>query len=53
MSTTPTAYIEEVLPAPLPAQPAVSTFGGVQLLRPEVVRVRLPMVNVYLLVTSV
>ncbi|MFC4425148.1 MBL fold metallo-hydrolase [Deinococcus navajonensis] len=37
-------------PPALPtAQPAVSTFGGVQPLRPDVVRVRLPMVNVYLL----
>lgn len=36
-------------PALPAAPPAVSTFGGVQQLRPDVVRVRLPMVNVYLL----
>ncbi|GGO18863.1 MBL fold metallo-hydrolase [Deinococcus humi] len=32
-----------------PPAPSVSTFGGTQLLRPDVVRVRLPMVNAYLL----
>ncbi|WP_216319986.1 MBL fold metallo-hydrolase [Deinococcus aestuarii] len=32
-----------------PPAPPVSTFGGTQVLRPDVVRVRLPMVNVYLL----
>ncbi|GBF05366.1 metallo-beta-lactamase superfamily [Deinococcus aerius] len=32
-----------------PPGPPVSTFGGTQVLRPDVVRVRLPMVNVYLL----
>ncbi|GGK18392.1 MBL fold metallo-hydrolase [Deinococcus malanensis] len=35
--------------SPLPHHPPVSTFGGTQQLRPDVVRVRLPMVNVYLL----
>lgn len=32
-----------------PPAPRISTFGGTQVLRPDVVRVRLPMVNVYLL----
>jgi LPXTG-motif cell wall-anchored protein len=32
-----------------PPAPSISTFGGTQVLRPDVVRVRLPMVNVYLL----
>lgn len=32
-----------------PPAPDVSTFGGTQVLRPDVVRVRLPMVNAYLL----
>ncbi|MDL2343547.1 MBL fold metallo-hydrolase [Deinococcus sp. MIMF12] len=32
-----------------PPAPAVPTFGGTQVLRPDVVRVRLPMVNAFLL----
>lgn len=32
-----------------PPAPPVSTFGGTQVLRPDVLRVRVPMVNVYLL----
>lgn len=34
---------------PRPPAPPVATFGGVQRLRPDVARVRLPMVNAYLL----
>ncbi|GAA5532216.1 MBL fold metallo-hydrolase [Deinococcus aluminii] len=40
-----TTSVEQIRP---PA-PHVSTFGGTQVLRPDVVRVRLPMVNAYLL----
>lgn len=32
-----------------PLAPRISTFGSTQLLRPDVIRVRLPMVNVYLI----
>ncbi|KEF35626.1 beta-lactamase [Deinococcus sp. RL] len=32
-----------------PPAPPISTFGGTQVLRPDVVRVRLPLVNVFLL----
>ena len=37
------------LPNVRPPAPPVSTFGGSQVLRPDVVRVRVPMVNVYML----
>ncbi|SMB94661.1 MBL fold metallo-hydrolase [Deinococcus hopiensis] len=37
------------LPPVRPPAPPVSTFGGSQVLRPDVVRVRLPMVNIYML----